>query len=300
MTKVRPIIKCRACNREQPHAAAGMCSPCYKASKNRRMEGAFSIGKVERSASGRPLCRWCKTEVKPPRRTFCSEECVHEWSMRTSPQYVRRKVYERDHAVCAICKLDVDKMEEQLRELRYDDFAGWRAKIIELEANGWKVGRPSGWWEADHIKAVVEGGGMHGLENYRTLCVPCHKKETALLRKRMAVAKRKSVQLDIVDTLPCTCKCTNGATCLDCICHWRHEGPVQISEPKHSAEYWEGKGAKADTASGAAPVVPATPPTPDAAEKAKESDGGDPKPPSDAERAAMAKQAYNMLKDLFG
>jgi 5-methylcytosine-specific restriction endonuclease McrA len=34
-------------------------------------------------------------------------------------------------------------------------------------------------WEADHIVPVAEGGGACGLENYRTLCVPCHKEITA-------------------------------------------------------------------------------------------------------------------------
>lgn len=29
-------------------------------------------------------------------------------------------------------------------------------------------------WEADHERAVAEGGGLCGLENMRTLCVLCH------------------------------------------------------------------------------------------------------------------------------
>jgi hypothetical protein len=38
---------------------------------------------------------------------------------------------------------------------------------------------------------VVQGwdGGECGLDNYRTLCILCHKKETAKLRKK--IAKRK-------------------------------------------------------------------------------------------------------------
>ena len=190
-------------------------------------------------------------------------------------------------------------MEEELRELRYTDPAAYRTRMMDMEANGWKVGRPSGWWEADHIKAVVEGGGMHGIENYRTLCLPCHKKETALLRKRMAVAKRRGVPIETVDSLPCVCQCKDGMTCLDCICHWRHEGPVQISEPKHSAEYWEGKGAKPESASVAPAVAPPQSPAPSAPVKAEEARDKASKPPTDAEQAAMARQAFDMLKDLF-
>jgi 5-methylcytosine-specific restriction endonuclease McrA len=40
-------------------------------------------------------------------------------------------------------------------------------------------------WQVDHIIAVSEGGGGCGLENLRTLCVPCHDKETEDLRRRL-------------------------------------------------------------------------------------------------------------------
>ena len=47
-------------------------------------------------------------------------------------------------------------------------------------------------WEADHIIPVVEGGGLCGLQNYRTLCLACHRKETAALARRRAEARRKA------------------------------------------------------------------------------------------------------------
>lgn len=46
--------------------------------------------------------------------------------------------------------------------------------------------RHGGYWDADHIKPVVLGGGECGLDNYRTLCIMCHKKVTAKLRKKIA------------------------------------------------------------------------------------------------------------------
>jgi hypothetical protein len=46
-------------------------------------------------------------------------------------------------------------------------------------------------WEADHIVPVVEGGGACGLENYRTLCRPCHVAVTGQLAKRRARGRRR-------------------------------------------------------------------------------------------------------------
>lgn len=45
-------------------------------------------------------------------------------------------------------------------------------------------------WDADHIVPVVEGGGGCGLDNYRTLCIWCHRDETAALAKRRAQARQ--------------------------------------------------------------------------------------------------------------
>jgi 5-methylcytosine-specific restriction protein A len=101
---------------------------------------------VRRDGLGRPLCRWCKTAVSGRRRTFCSDACVHEWRLRSSASYLRECVYKRDKGICALC--------------------GKKKK-----------------WEADHIVPVVEGGDSN-LENIRTLCIKCHRRETAELRKR--------------------------------------------------------------------------------------------------------------------
>ena len=40
-------------------------------------------------------------------------------------------------------------------------------------------------WEADHILPVAEGGGECDLENIRTLCLICHRKQTRELRSRL-------------------------------------------------------------------------------------------------------------------
>lgn len=57
----------------------------------------------------------------------------------------------------------------------------------------------SQFWEADHITPVVEGGGQCGLENYRTLCVPCHRDVTKKLRKKMASHKKGKACASVTD-----------------------------------------------------------------------------------------------------
>lgn len=53
------------------------------------------------------------------------------------------------------------------------------------------------WWEADHIVPVIEGGGGVGPEGYRTLCLPCHRRETAKLAQRLAHRRRTAKQPEL-------------------------------------------------------------------------------------------------------
>jgi 5-methylcytosine-specific restriction endonuclease McrA len=55
-------------------------------------------------------------------------------------------------------------------------------------------------WEADHIVPVAEGGGGCGPDGYRTLCLRCHRSETAKLAGRLA-AKRRAAKEASVPTL---------------------------------------------------------------------------------------------------
>jgi hypothetical protein len=67
-------------------------------------------------------------------------------------------------------------------------------KSKELIADGWPARRVhnESLWDMDHIKPVIEGGGECGMDNLRTLCIKCHKAETAKLRKRMKDVSKKS------------------------------------------------------------------------------------------------------------
>jgi 5-methylcytosine-specific restriction protein A len=136
-------------------------------------------GAIDRGPDGRPLCRWCRTEVPKGRRSFCSEKCVHEWKLRTDPGYLRDKAFARDRGVCAQCGADTVALRRDLRKL---DFAARRQFLKR-----WKLreGSRKSLWDADHIVPVAEGGGQCDLSNIRTLCLVCHRQVTARLRERL-------------------------------------------------------------------------------------------------------------------
>lgn len=89
-------------------------------------------------------CSWCNGPIPKGsgRRKWCGKECVKEFLLRSDGVFVKNALAERDNGRCAACKDPV-----------------WH-------------------WEADHIVEVRDGGGCCGLDNYQTLCVPCHKAKT--------------------------------------------------------------------------------------------------------------------------
>lgn len=176
---------------------------------------------TRRDENGNRLCRYCQQPVKPPRRTMCSDECVHELRMRTEAGYARAKVFERDKGVCACCGVDTGQMErdydaeikacrercpyhpvypeygkrltaeEMEMDMNYYHWMNAEHKRIraEYEARGMRLHKHT--WEADHINEVVKGGGMCGLDNLQTLCLACHKAKTARLAADRAKARRE-------------------------------------------------------------------------------------------------------------
>jgi 5-methylcytosine-specific restriction endonuclease McrA len=136
---------------------------------------------------------------------------------------------ERDAGVCAICGINADiviaeyrqkraafykkqtnsmvwrKDEHGIERYHYDYRA--REDIEKLDAEykeqGWPVGSYSyRWWHVDHELPVAEGGGPDEwprdrdyLDNLRTLCIPCHKKETRALRARLKEKRNGQKQL---------------------------------------------------------------------------------------------------------
>ncbi|PVU94269.1 hypothetical protein BB561_002677 [Smittium simulii] len=163
--------------------------------------------RVLRGVSGYALCRYCGKELTTSKQTFCNEICVQEFTIRTQPKIVRQKLLERDNGICALCMFPahayyqkvanaesyelamriLDSLENEISSL-------WAKKLksIRIKEN-WttvpsanttagrelcKLVKPGMFWEAAHIIDIADGGGVCGLNGYRTLCVPCHEIET--------------------------------------------------------------------------------------------------------------------------
>ena len=123
--------------------------------------------KQKQGTNGRKACLQCEGDITNlRRRTFCGPKCDHDFRMKTSSTYVRIKVFERDKGICGKCGIDTHSK----RAL----------------GTGHK-------WQADHILAVVEGGGQCGIENYRTLCTACHK----LVTKELAARRVQERKMDL-------------------------------------------------------------------------------------------------------
>lgn len=131
--------------------------------------------------NGLPLCRWCDLEILAKRRrTFCSDFCVHQWRLRSDPGYLRDQVFARDKGRCAVCAADTLAIFAALKRSR------GIARQEGLRMYGMRsITSRRSLWEADHIVPVAEGGGQCDLDNLRTLCLLCHRDETARLRARL-------------------------------------------------------------------------------------------------------------------
>lgn len=150
-----------------------------------------------KDAEGRPLCRWCRKRVEPPRKSWCSDACVLEYQDRYDNRHQRRQVLKRDRGVCAGCGLDTVALAKRVMALKGDRAAqlavllaaGFRETDLRFKRRGL---RPL--WQADHTVPVVEGGGGAHYDALRTLCLICHRRETqALLARRRAAKKLQNV-----------------------------------------------------------------------------------------------------------
>ncbi|KAJ2122481.1 hypothetical protein IW147_003349 [Coemansia sp. RSA 720] len=140
---------------------------------------------------------WCGRECKRSGALFCDsprsqfgDGCEHEHRMRRDGQYVRRQLFLRDGGACARCGIDTHSLFTQATECRtLDQRRAMFKQLARQTSPQWlaKARRPlesldydftSGMmWEAAHVIDVRHGGGLCGLDGFRTLCTPCHAEE---------------------------------------------------------------------------------------------------------------------------
>lgn len=174
--------------------------------------GRVFVALLATGPHGFPLCRFCRRETSSARSTFCSPQCVHEHKLRTQPGYVRECVFARDKGICAVCRVDTEAILAELRSLarKRTRTAGLPAvpttgkTRVRRKGKGKtrnpeppphvlallvKLGYPvhryrtGSLWDADHIRPVAEGGGECGLDNYQSLCFPCHHRKSVVYHR---------------------------------------------------------------------------------------------------------------------
>ena len=147
-----------------------------------------AIPKQQKDQLGRRLCRNCQAVITSKRmRSYCSRECREKFSIAYFATSARYHVYKRDSGVCAKCGCDTGKIERILRECRaWMRWAEVRSVSCELGFRG----KTQRLWDADHVLECVRGGWGKGLDNFRTLCIPCHKSETARLAAERAEERK--------------------------------------------------------------------------------------------------------------
>ncbi|HVR39170.1 MAG TPA: HNH endonuclease signature motif containing protein [Thermoanaerobaculia bacterium] len=114
---------------------------------------------------------------------------MHEWRLRSSTSYLRDCVLARDRGICTLCRLDTVKLRRRIMRL---PFAQRMRELRTLIERGTITRGRKTWWEADHIRAVVEGGDSN-LDNVRTLCIACHREVTRGLRIRRNAQNERGV-----------------------------------------------------------------------------------------------------------
>lgn len=175
-------------------------------STRRRTDGVYSR-KRPLGPNGERICYNCNGPLPKGKPFNCSSKCSEEWRCKTSPSHLRFVLFQRDKGICALCDSDTVDLKKQYDAIRtrlkqthtyrYQD--GEAGDFLKLHGIPW--GRIiSDWWDADHIVPVTEGGGECGTDNLRTLCIPCHKKETAELHRRLAHKRHVARPLPLFDS----------------------------------------------------------------------------------------------------
>ena len=172
---------------------------------------------IDNTVLSNQACAWCAKRfsnaslIPDVRSTYCSQKCAEEGRIRrgNSSQAIREQLFLLERGVCCICGIDSHSLFIRIKGLEPSE------RLNALSNANWTMPknmssfqrllnspREGDFWQADHIVPVAEGGGDCSLDNLRTLCTPCHLKETEKLRNRLRFTQSKDgSQRDIRDVL---------------------------------------------------------------------------------------------------
>lgn len=161
----------------------------------------------------RGVCRGCGKPAGNGRRSWCSSECWEAHWVRASNSIMKEQVRKRDKGICALCSLNCIALLGEYRVfitshgVRLTQFAHrdpLAAAWLDFHHIPYRRRHAAltwgDWWDADHIIPVSEGGGACGLENIRTLCIPCHKEVTRQMHAKQAKerkARKVSIEIEM-------------------------------------------------------------------------------------------------------
>ena len=142
---------------------------------------------------GHCLCG-CGQRLPPRRRKWASDACIavavrRYEILKGDAHVIRMALRERDLAVCVRCFRQCEVLA-----CRWPRDPG---HYLNGSLTGVYYRKALIPWEAHHVVPVVEGGGGCDLEGYETLCVDCHRAETAELARRRALGRRGQMELEV-------------------------------------------------------------------------------------------------------
>ena len=171
---------------------------------------------IDKDVLAKRACAWCAKALPYSSfnsgisSTYCSHECAEEGRLRRGVSSVRNQVFALERGICSFCGIDAYALFLRIKALQPAERlnalynANWKLpKSMVAHERLLHSPRQGDFWQADHIVPVAEGGGDCSLDNLRTLCTPCHQKETSLLHYRLRFKPQENhpKQKNIMDML---------------------------------------------------------------------------------------------------
>ncbi|XP_078612934.1 DNA annealing helicase and endonuclease ZRANB3-like isoform X1 [Branchiostoma floridae x Branchiostoma japonicum] len=163
-------------------------------------------------SAGRPLCLWCQKPVTQQsgltaetaavssygrQHRYCSTECKEEYRIRMKGGHSRQQLRDTEFGVCQICGTNMRQIFQQVKELPMSErkvfLKGTPLSSLPTAQLNKIITDPreGQFWHADHIVPVADGGGLCSLDNFRTLCVMCHRKVTQQQNRQRRTAQKQ-------------------------------------------------------------------------------------------------------------